>query len=124
MPVLNPPDAPDEICTHKVSVSFPIEAGAKFRQAAQFASDEWAAYQHDRSAIEGSNAYMKDGAREAIETASLRRLRGYAAQYFLITILVITANLRRLQKRPTHRRRARSGQRGGNQTTARAAAPA
>jgi hypothetical protein len=99
MPVLNPPDEPDEICTHKVSVSFPIEAGAKFRQAAQFGSDEWAAaYQHDRSAIEGSNGYMKDGARESIETASRRRLRGYAAQYLLITILVVTANLRRLQK--------------------------
>jgi hypothetical protein len=92
---------------------------------AQFGSDEWAAAnQHDRSAIEGSNGYMKDGAHESIETASRRRLRGYAAQYLLITILVVTANLRRLQKRPMHRRRAGSGQRGENQTTARAAAPA
>ncbi|MET4583765.1 hypothetical protein ABIE21_003296 [Conyzicola nivalis] len=94
---------PDEnsrgaICTNKTSVTIPATAGAKQAQDLQYGSERWSReYAVDRNGIEGTNAYAKDGAKEDLENAARRRLRGYAAQFLLITFTVATANLRRIQ---------------------------
>jgi hypothetical protein len=103
VPIYNPPTGEKKdllpICGNKSSVSFPIEAGAKLFQTGHFGSEEWQdIYSNDRNTIEGKNAYLKDGAREGIEIASRRRLRGYAAQYFLIALLYAAGNLRALER--------------------------
>lgn len=50
-------------------------------------------YGHGRNSVESFNAYLKDGGTHALEDGSRRRLRGSAAQYFLATMTVVTANL-------------------------------
>jgi hypothetical protein len=93
------PDKQDLICTNISSVSFPERAGAKLAQGPRFGTRDWQTkYTSDRGAIEGGNAYMKDHARENLEAAGRRRIRGVAAQTLLIGFLVVSANLRKLQK--------------------------
>lgn len=99
VPVLNPPhpDKRGDICNNKVSVKFPIEHGAKLQQKYHFGSQEWRdIYQTDRSTIEGINGALKT-ATIPLDGAAVRRVRGYTAQYLLITMLVATENLRRIQ---------------------------
>jgi hypothetical protein len=45
----------------------------------------------------GEWARTETGSKENIDNAARRRLRGYAAQFLLITFTVATANLRRIQ---------------------------
>ena len=99
-PITNPPKEKDRdvICTNKSSVTFSIERGAKFYQPLQFGSPEWiSTYATDRSTIEGINGYLKNGGRVNIDDATQRKLRGYSAQYLLITVLVAVANLKKIQ---------------------------
>ncbi|MFK4729520.1 hypothetical protein ROT00_07525 [Agromyces mediolanus] len=92
-----PPKQPDRICVNKASVSFPPEAGAKLAQPLAHGTDEWQTwYATGRNTIEGFNGYIKDGAREALADATRRRLHGYAAQYLLTTVLVASANIRKI----------------------------
>lgn len=92
-----PPEHPDEICT-QTSVTFPTTVGAKYRQDHQFGSQQWARwYKTMRSTIEGFNGYVKDAAYEDLETPGRRRLRGRAAQHLLVTLLVVSANRRKLR---------------------------
>jgi hypothetical protein len=87
------------ICGNKTSVSFPIEAGAKNFQSGHYGSQEWQdIYSQDRSTIEGKNAFLKDGSKEALADPTRRRLRGYTAQFFLIALLYAAGNLRTLEK--------------------------
>jgi hypothetical protein len=98
--VRNPPpeDEQDAICTNHQSVSFPATAGAKLAQDKKFGSRDWQVeYTSDRNTIEGGNAYMKDDSKEQLAAAGRRRIRGVAAQTFLIGLLVVSANLRKLQ---------------------------
>lgn len=95
--ITSPPEHPDRICT-QTSVSFPPTAGAKYRQDYQFGSKQWADwYKTMRSTVEGFNGYVKDAAYEDLETPAKRRLRGRAAQHLLVTLLIVSANLRKLQ---------------------------
>lgn len=99
VPILNPPaeGKRGDICKNKVSVKFPIEHGAKLQQKYHFGSEEWRdIYQTDRSTIEGINGALKT-AKIPLDGAAVRRVRGYTAQYLLITMLVATENLRRIQ---------------------------
>lgn len=99
-PIFDPPEEKnrDKICTNATSVTVPIEAGAKLAQEAQYGSDEWATmYNHDRNTIEGVNGFLKDGAHEGIHIAERRRMRGSTVQFLMISMLVATANLRKLQ---------------------------
>lgn len=92
-----PPEHPDRICT-QTSVSFPPSAGAKHRQDLQFGTTAWAgAYAIARNTIEGFNGYIKDGAHEALGDPTRRRLRGRTAQHFLTTMLVVSANIRKIR---------------------------
>ena len=91
------PEHRDKICT-QTSVSFPPTVGAKYRQDLQFGSQEWARwYKTMRSTVEGFNGYIKDAAFEDLETPARRRLRGRAAQQLLVTLLVVSANIRKLR---------------------------
>lgn len=78
---------------------FPYQAvlAAKWDQALRYGSPEWQAmYSSARNTIEGFNGYVKDSSREALSDASRRRIRGYAAQYLLVTFLVLAANARKI----------------------------
>jgi hypothetical protein len=100
----------------------PPEAGAKFRQEFLFGSDQWhQMYSSVRSANEGMNGYIKDPAHEALDDAGRRRLFGTAAQSLLTALLLMAANVRKIQAfiansaagpgspaRRTRRRRTRS----------------
>jgi hypothetical protein len=99
LPVLNFPEPKDQdtICTNRTSVKFEPEAGAKFFQHLQYGTDEWHAwFSTARNTIEGFNAYVKDPSYEALDASGRRRLRGVTAQYFLTTMLVAAANLRKI----------------------------
>ncbi len=92
------PAHPDRICTNKASVSFPFSAGAKYAQAIPYGGPEWQAmYSTARNTIEGFNGYVKDANREALDQPGRRRIRGYTAQYLLTTLLVVSANIRKLR---------------------------
>ena len=54
-------------------------------------------YKHDRNSMEGVNAYLKEG-RERMREAGARRVRGLAAQNYVFTMMLVSANLRRLAK--------------------------
>jgi hypothetical protein len=98
--ISNPPDADraDAICTNKSSVSFPVTAGAKLAQDIQYGSEEWhRTYSTDRNGIEGINGYLKDSSHEALGDAGNRRIRGMAGQFLLISMLAVSANLRKIQ---------------------------
>ncbi len=89
----------DSICTNSRSVTVPVEAGAKLAQEIQYGSGAWETiYSHDRNTVEGANGFLKDGAHEGIDVPSRRRLRGSTAQFLMIAMLVVTGNLRKLQK--------------------------
>ncbi len=91
------PRYPDKICTNKSSVTFEPTAGAKFAQELQFGTDEWQAmYSTSRNIVESANAHLKDESREGLGSIGRRRVRGYAAQYVFIAVLVFAANLRRI----------------------------
>jgi len=99
--IYDPPKEEDRdlICTNRSSVQFPIDVkAAKYLQHMQYGSQEWIdAYRTDRNVIEGQNAFLKDGAHEALGDAGRRRLRGSTAQLLLITMLVASGNLRKIQ---------------------------
>jgi hypothetical protein len=89
---------PPKVCTQQ-SVTVPPESGAKFAQPLPHESDEWQAhYAVLRSAIEGMNGFIKDGAHEALDDAERRRIRGVAAQSVLVAFQLFAANLRKIRQ--------------------------
>ena len=85
------------ICTQN-SVTFPVWAGAKYRQDLPYQTPEWRdMYATLRNTIEGFNGYMKDSAYENLEASGRRRMRGRTAQFFLSTLLIVAANIRRIR---------------------------
>lgn len=101
LPRLRPPEDMfhGKICTNKESVTFPIEAGAKLRQhGPAYGTQHWKAiYSPARNAVEHFNGYVKDENREALANSGRRRMRGLAVQWLLTALLVLSANLRRIQ---------------------------
>jgi hypothetical protein len=89
--------SPPPSCTQQ-SITLPPEAGAKYRQELLFGSDQWhLMYSSVRSANEGMNGYIKDTAHEALDDAGRRRLFGTAAQSILTALLLMAANVRKIQ---------------------------
>lgn len=79
------------------SVSFGPDEGLKYKQELVYGSPEWeATYHRDRNLSEGYHSFIKDTSYEAFEVRGERRMRGLAAQQFLGTFLVVSANLRAL----------------------------
>lgn len=96
-PITAVPENPGPICTNLVSVTFPVEAGAKYGQALPYGTPEWQeAYSRPRNTIEGFNGYVKDPNREGLADPLRRRVRGYTAAFLFTTILVMSANLRKI----------------------------
>ena len=89
---------PPKICTQG-SITLPPDAGAKFRQLFAHESDEWhRAYATLRNSNEGMNGYVKDGAKEAVDDPERRRIRGVAAQSFLVSFQLFAANIRKINE--------------------------
>ncbi len=73
--------------------------GAKLLQELAHETPEWQAhYATLRSSNEGMNGYVKDGAREAIDDAERRRIRGVAAQSVLVAFQLLAANIRKIER--------------------------
>ena len=91
------PIHPDLICK-QTSVKIERHDGIDTRQLLHYGSKEWhTMYKHDRNSMEGVNAYLKEG-RERMREAGARRVRGLAAQNYVFTMMLVSANLRRLAK--------------------------
>ena len=89
---------PPKICTQG-SITLPPDAGAKFRQLLAHESDEWhRAYATLRNSNEGMNGFVKDGAKEAVDDPERRRIRGVAAQSFLVSFQFFAANIRKINE--------------------------
>lgn len=92
----NLPEVPDRICTQS-SVDFGPEDGIRQAQSMRYGSEEWArTYRHDRNTIESFNSHIKEPGYENLAAASRRRLRGFAAQQVLVTMLIVAANIRKI----------------------------
>lgn len=88
----------DRICTNKADVSFPREAAAKLFQHIRFGTDHWKKlYSHARQVIESMNQYVKDESHEALASPGRRRVRGAAQQYVTVSMLIFSANMRRIE---------------------------
>lgn len=88
----------DRICTNKADVSFPLAAGAKYFQHIRFGTPRWKKfYSHARQVIESMNQYIKDESHEALGTPGRRKVRGAAQQYVIVSMLIFSANMRRIE---------------------------
>jgi hypothetical protein len=93
----NIPAKPDKICTQS-SVTFTAFDGVEHEQPGHYADDEWhGRYKHDRNSIESMNDYLKSGP-EAMKDSSRRQLRGLAAQSYILTMMYVSANLRKIAR--------------------------
>jgi hypothetical protein len=124
LPLADPeptPAGPLTVCRQH-SITIEPEAGAQHHQALDYGSTDWQrVYFRLRNSVEHFNAYAKDPAREAIEQAGRRRVRGIAAQTLLLAFQLAHANQRKLarwldtlpdpgqrpRRRPTRRRRTK-----------------
>ena len=114
------PKKPDRICKN-TSVDFGPEDGLRHKNAIPYGSKEFAiTYKYDRNVIESMNAFAKDSGKENLGASQNRRLRGMAAQQVLVTMLLVSVNIRKVNqflrdlihgKKPstTLRRRDREG---------------
>ena len=94
---------PPKICTQE-SITLPPVEGAKFLQELAHETPEWRAhYALLRSSNEGMNGFVKDGAREAVDDAERRRIRGVAAQSVLVAFQLLAANIRKIERFLTNR---------------------
>ncbi|MEU5417838.1 hypothetical protein [Streptomyces sp. NPDC020667] len=121
LPLADPeptPAGPQTVCRQH-SITVEPQAGAQHRQDLDYGSPTWQqTYFRLRNSVEGFNGFAKDPAHEAIEQAGRRRIRGIAAQTFLLAYQLAHANQRKLtrwldtlpapgqrpRRRPTRRR--------------------
>jgi len=98
---LNPPTSPPLLCSqHAVTIA--PDVAARHAQSFAYGSEEWARhYATLRNTIEGWNGFVKDPAHEALAQPARRRVRGIAAQGIFVTLLIVAANLRKIE---THHR--------------------
>jgi hypothetical protein len=98
---VSPPAAPPPLCAqHAITIA--PDVAARHAQSFPYGSEEWARhYATLRNTIEGWNGFVKDPAHEALAQPARRRVRGLAAQSIFVTLLVVAANLRKID---THHR--------------------
>ena len=90
------PDFADKICTQH-SVSFDTAKNRRTAQAFEYGTKEWDTFHtHARNRIESLNNQVKSGGTEDIESASRRRVRGFAAAQIIVTMLLTNFNLRKI----------------------------
>ncbi len=96
--VASQPTAKAQKCVQK-TVTFPVEAIAKYGQSLDYGSDMWhEVFTAGRQTIESVNAYLKDEANEVLGAPGRRRVRGIAAAQFFASLLAAAANIRKIQK--------------------------
>jgi len=95
-----PPPSPPLLCSqHAITIA--PDVAARHAQSFAYGSEEWARhYATLRNTIEGWNGFVKDPAHEALAEPARRRVRGIAAQGVFVTLLLVAANLRKID---THR---------------------
>jgi hypothetical protein len=95
-----PPTSPPQLCSqHAITIA--PDVAARHAQSFAYGSEEWARhYATLRNTIEGWNGFVKDPAHEALAQPARRRVRGIAAQGVFVTLLLVAANLRKIE---THR---------------------
>lgn len=94
----NLPARPDKICCNTSATFVETEDTLRFKQDLRYGSEEWqTTYSADRNMVEGMNGYIKDDRREDLASAGRRAAVGIAAQQVLVTMLVVSANMRKLQ---------------------------
>ncbi|MHB8440395.1 MAG: hypothetical protein ACYDD4_14740 [Acidimicrobiales bacterium] len=91
-----PPSAPPLLCSqHAITIA--PDVAARHAQTFAYGSEEWARhYATLRNTIEGWNGFVKDPAHEALAQPARRRVRGIAAQGIFVTLLIVAANLRKI----------------------------
>jgi len=122
LPLADPaptPAGPAKICTQH-SITIAPQAGAQHQQALPYGSKDWQRIYHRlRNSVEHFNGYAKDVSNEAMELPGRRRIRGVAAQTFLLAFQLSHANRRKIdrwldtlpregqppRRRPTRRRK-------------------
>lgn len=94
----NVPTKPDKICCNTSATFVENDETIKSKQHLRYGSREWATvYQADRNMVEGMNGYIKDEHAENLASAGRRSASGLAAQQVLVTMLIVSANMRKLQ---------------------------
>lgn len=89
-------DTLPKICRQH-SVTLQQEDDIRTSQGFQYKSDEWHEFhKHARNSIEGLNGNSKDDGQESIDSASRRRVRGFAAAAVFMAFLLTVYNLRRI----------------------------
>ena len=93
--VLNPPSPRPKVCT-QTSITIPVEVGAKYaQQGPPYLSAAWRdIYVHPRQTIESKNNSLKNGRHHAARLIYRRQVRGFAACYLFMALLVVAENLR------------------------------
>jgi len=94
---VNPPTSPPLLCSqHAVTIA--PDVAVRHAQSFAYGSEEWARhYATLRNTIEGWNGFVKDPAHEALAQPARRRVRGIAAQGVFVTLLIVAANLRKIE---------------------------
>lgn len=93
-----PADKLPPICRQHSATFVENEQELPYRQDNRYGSREWAeTYEADRNMVEGVNGYIKDERKENLRSAARRSAAGIAAQQVLVTMLVVSANMRKLQ---------------------------
>ena len=93
---VTPPLQPPALCRQS-AITIAPDVAARYAQTLAFGSEEWArTYATLRNTIEGWNGFAKDPAHEALAQSARRRVRGIAAQGIFITLLLVAANLRKI----------------------------
>jgi len=91
------PTVPDRICTQS-SVDFGPHDGVEHEQLIPYGTEEWqATYKHDRNTVESYNEFLKAGP-ETLDKPEDRRVRGRAGQQFIVTMLLVSANIRKIAR--------------------------
>jgi len=90
------PGGPPAVRTQH-SITIPPAAGAKHWQPHPYGTRAWQDQYHQlRATVEGTNGHAKDGAHENIADPGGRRVRGIAAQTFLLAFQIAHANTRKI----------------------------
>ena len=93
---VTPPLQPPLLCTQS-AITIAPDVAARHAQSLAYGSEEWARhYATLRNTIEGWNGFAKDPAHEALAQPARRRVRGIAAQGIFVTLLLVAANLRKI----------------------------
>jgi hypothetical protein len=119
-PQLEPSAIPYCLPTQKQGRIFTAFDGIEYEQELEYATQDWHdTYKHDRNSIESTNYELEYGS-ENLKDSSRRPLRGLAAQQYIVTMIFVASNLRKIarflkaaqapaKKPPIERKRNRKG---------------